>query len=263
MEYDFQRASWLKRIPAWMLDMILLIILVTGFMTLWVNVFDPIPYAEKVSSIEAQYKQEYGSQLKVSIDEYEQMTEEEKTQQLTEEERAQINETIFAINEKLSENEEYIQAAGMVATNILTMVSLSFLCAYFILEFLIPLWLKNGQTIGKKCFGVALMRKDGVKVTRFMIFTRTILGKCSVGLMVPLMLYIILGGSIIGVAVCVLFLLAQIIVPLATRNKTAIHDLVACTVAVDLASQMIFDSVEDMTAHHADIHVDKAFEDQE
>ena len=263
MEYDFQRASFLKRLPAWMLDMILLIILVTGFMMVWSYAFEVDPYVEKVNAIEEQYKAEYGSQLSISIDEYQMMTEEEKAQKLTEEERTHINEAILAINEELFRNEEYLSASGKMISNLFSIVALSFLCAYFILEFLIPLWLKNGQTLGKKCFGIALMRKDGIKVTPFIMFTRTILGKCSIELMIPIMLYVILNGSIVSVAVVLAFFLAQIIVPFATRNKTAIHDLLACTVAVDLASQMIFDTVEDMEAYHADIHVDKAFEDQE
>ena len=54
-------------------------------------------------------------------------------------------------------------------------------------------------------------------------------------------------------SVALVFLLAQIIVPIVTRNKTALHDLLACTVAVDMSSQMIFDSVEEMEAYEAEI----------
>lgn len=263
MKYDFQRASFMKRLPAWMLDMILLITLVTGFVWVWSNAFEITPHLETINAIENQYKAEYDGQLSMSIDEYQMMTEEEKVEKLTEEERTQLNEAILAINEKLFQNETYATAYGKMVSNLFSIIALSFLCAYFILEFLIPLWLKNGQTLGKKCFGIALMRKDGVKVTPFIVFTRTILGKCSVELMVPIMLYVMLGGSIVSVFAILAFFLAQIIVPIATYNKTAIHDLLACTVEVDLASQMIFDSVEDMEAYNAELHVDKAFEDQE
>lgn len=262
MVYDFQRASLTKRIPAWILDFILLITLVSGFMWAWSQVIDIAPDTEAMLSIEMQYKEKYDGQLKVSIEEYEKMTEEEIAQKLTAEEKLKITQTIQKINEELFVNEEYLDAMGRVISKIFSMISLSFLCAYFILEFLIPLWLKNGQTIGKKCFGIALMRKDGIKVTPFMMFTRTILGKCSIELMFPAMLYVILSGSIIALAVCAILFLVQIIVPLATRSKTAIHDLLACTVAVDMSSQMIFDTVEEMEAYNAQFDVDKAFEDR-
>ena len=262
MVYDFQRASMTKRIPAWILDFILLITLATGFLWAWSHFIDIAPHTDAMLSIEAQYKAKYDGQLKVSIEEYEKMTEEEKIEKLTAEDRLAIQKAIEKINEELFQNEEYLNAYGMFISSIFSLISLSCLCAYFILEFLIPLWLKNGQTIGKKCFGVALMRKDGVKVTPFMMFTRTILGKCSVELMFPAMLYVILSGTIVALGVCAISLLAQIIVPLATRNKTAIHDLVACTVAVDMSSQMIFDSVEEMEAYNAQFDVDKAFEDR-
>ena len=263
MNYDIQRASMLKRIPAWMLDFILLITLVTGFMWAWSFAFDTAPYTEKIIAIEEQYKVEHSGHLKVSIDEYEKMTEEEKAQKLTEEEEAEIQEAIMALNEAIFQDEEYSQAYGKWVSYTFSMISLSFLCAYFILEFLIPLWLKNGQTLGKKCFGVALMRKDGIKVTPCMMFTRTILGKCSIELMVPIMLYVMLSGSIVGLAAGVIFLIAQVIVPFATYHKTAIHDLLACTVAVDLSSQMIFNSVEDMEEYNAKLHVDQAFEERQ
>lgn len=262
MVYDFQRASMTKRIPAWILDFILLITLATGFLWAWSHFIDIAPHTDAMLSIEAQHKAKYDGQLKVSIEEYEKMTEEEKIEKLTAEDRLAIQKAIEKINEELFQNDEYLNAFGGAISSIFSMIALSCLCAYFILDFLIPLWLKNGQTIGKKCFGVALMRKDGIKVTPFMMFTRTILGKCSVELMFPAMLYVILGGSVVALGICAISLLAQIIVPLATRNKTAIHDLVACTVAVDMSSQMIFDSVEEMEAYNAQFDVDKAFEDR-
>lgn len=254
MYYDIQRASMTRRIPAWILDFILLITLVTGFMWAWSFVFDNTAYTQQIVAIENQYRAEYDGDLKVSLKEYEAMTDEERTEKLTAEEKKQIEEAIVSINQALSQNKEYSAAYGKWVSNMFSIISLSFLCAYAILEFLIPLWLKNGQTLGKKCFGVALMRKDGIKVTPFMVFTRTILGKCSLELMVPVMLYVMLSGSIVGLGVAAVFLLAQVIVPMATYNKTAIHDLVACTVAVDLSSQMIFDSPEAQTEYYKRLH---------
>ena len=256
MEYDFQRASFLKRAPAWLLDMILLITLATGFLVGWSYIFDVTPHIDELSGIIEQYEQQYGGQLSIPTDEYEKMTAEEKLA---------AEEISRQIDQALNQNPRALKLLEMTASSIFAMLSLSVLCSYLILEFLIPLWLKNGQTLGKKCFGVALMRKDGVKVTPFMMFVRTVLGKSTIETMIPLMMLVmvLLGAGGLMLLLGVGLLLAQIIVPLATRNKTAIHDLMACTVAADLASQMIFDTVEEMEEYNASLHVDKAFEDQE
>ena len=83
MNYDIQRASMLKRVPAWLLDIILLITVATGFLTLWSQVFDVMPHVEKLSGIVEKYEAEYGGQLSMSVEEYEKLTAEEKMPQRT------------------------------------------------------------------------------------------------------------------------------------------------------------------------------------
>ena len=255
MNYDIQRASMLKRIPAWVLDMILLLVVMTGFLVLWSRVFPVTPHVEEIDGIIAQYEQQYGGHWNIPAEEYEKMTDAEK------EAAEKIS---LEISNALNQDEAALALLETVAINIFAMLSLSVLCAYVILEFVIPLLLKNGQTLGKKCFGVALMRKDGVKVTPFMMFARTVLGKCTVETMIPLlsavMLFVGIGGPLFFLGVAVL--LAQLIVPLATRDKTALHDLMACTVAVDLSSQMIFDTPEAMEAYYAELYTDKASDEE-
>lgn len=255
MNYDIQRASMLKRVPAWLLDIILLITVATGFLALWSQVFDVMPHVEKLSGIVEKYEAEYGGQLSMSVEEYEKLTAEEKLA---------ADEISLEIDKALNQDPEALKALETVATYIFAMLSLSILCAYVILELLIPLWLKNGQTLGKKCFGVALMRKDGIKVTPFMMFARTVLGKCTVETMIPVLALVLMllniAGPIFWLGVAVL--LAQIIVPLATRDKTALHDLMACTVAVDLSSQMIFDTPEAMEAYYAELYTDKTSDEE-
>ena len=253
MEYDFQRASMLKRVPAWLLDIIMLLIVATGLMTGLAYALDLEGHSQALDAVYVRYEQEYGIEFGVTT---------EQMQQMKEEELAKYE----AASAALAEDAQAQKAFEMMLNLTLVTMSVGILGAFLLLEFLVPLWLKNGQTLGKKCFGVALMRKDGVKVTPFMMFARTILGKYTIETMIPLLMIVMLLFGFMGFEGLLLsggLLLAQIIIPVATRNKTAIHDLMACTVAVDLASQMIFDSVEAMEEYHANLHVDKAFEDQE
>lgn len=256
MNNDIQRATMLRRVPAWLLDMILLVVIGAGFLFLWSNVFEVTPYSDRLTEIIQKYETQYGGKLSMSSEEYEKLTEEEK---------AAANALSAQINEALNQDTEAAKMLELAANNIFAMLSLSILCAYFLLEFLVPLFLKNGQTLGKKVFGIGLMRKDGIKVTPFMMFARAILGKVTVETMIPVFSFVLLmldtAGPVLLLGVAIL--LAQIIVPLATRNKTAIHDLMACTIAVDLASQMIFDTPEDQLEYYKQIHKENAAEKSE
>ena len=243
MRYDFQRASMMKRIPAWILDMILLVTLTTGFMAGLAYVLNWDAQTDAMDSVYTRYEQDYGIDFAIT---------DEEIAKLSEEELAKYE----AASKAMSEDTEAQQIYQMYVNMSLVIVSGALLLSFVILEFLIPLWLKNGQTVGKKCFGVALMRKDGVRMTPFMVFARGVLGKYTIETMIPVLMIL---GSFFGVSglettlLALGFLLAQIIVPIVTRNKTALHDLLACTVAVDMSSQMIFDTVEEMEAYEAEI----------
>ena len=275
MKYDFQRADMMKRVPAWMLDIILLLVLTTGIAYLCSLVIDVETPRQEYDALSVQYqvqcKADYeakNGKLPVYTDqELSQMTAEQKAEveqkwsELTESEKLEAQNAMTGILEeadkKLQQDEKAAEVMAVLVSNWLTIISLSVLGAYTILEFVIPVLLKNGQTIGKKCFGIALMRKDGIKVTPLMMFARTVLGKCTVETMLPLLMLLLGGWPLVITGVGIL--LAPAVVALFTKNKTAIHDLMACTVAVDLSSQMIFDTVEEMEAHNAEIEASAAF----
>lgn len=248
MSYDVQKASMLRRVPAWMLDMILLVVLATGFIAGMSYLLDIDSQIDKMDAVYRHYEQEYGVNFTISAEEYEKLTDQER-------------EMYEQANVALSQDTEAQATYEMLMNLTLITLSVSILGAFVILEFVVPLLLKNGQTLGKKAFGVGLMRKDGIKITPFMVFARSILGKYTVETMIPVLMLVGMffnGGGGLSLILLGAFLLAQIIVPLATPNKTAIHDLMACTVTVDLASQMIFDSPEEQLEYYKRIHEENA-----
>ena len=60
-----------------------------------------------------------------------------------------------------------------------------------------------------------------------------------------------MGAGGLTTFLAVALILVQPIIPLWTINKVGIHDLLACTVAVDMNTQMIFDSPEELAAYEA------------
>lgn len=232
MFFDVQKASMLKRLAAWFFDLIMLAIIVVGLLAFITAIFGFEYHSAKLQEIYDQYEVQYGIEFELSPEEI----------QALPEEKLAIYE---AANEALSQDKQFQELTGKVLSVGLMSLSLSILIGYVLMEFLVPLLFGNGQTAGKKIFSVALMRTDGVKVTPFMMFARSILGKCTIETMIPVLLVVMIFFGISGlegVIVLGLILLLQVILMMKTKNNSAIHDLMACTVVVDMSSQMIFDS---------------------
>ncbi len=246
--YDLQKASMLKRISAALLDLILLVILITGVAFLLSAV---LGYDEKSERLEAHYEtyeKAYGIDFDISANEYEKLSPEQK-------------DVYEEADRAFSQDVEVGKAYETVLNLTFIIITFSILLAYLLLEFLVPLFFRNGQTIGKKIFGIGVMRQDGVKLPTVLLFTRTVLGKCTVETLVPVMLVLMMLFGILGIEALVLvgaLLLVQLVMIIAFKTRTPIHDKLAQTVTVDLSSQMIFDTPEELLAYKQRIHASEA-----
>ena len=108
------------------------------------------------------------------------------------------------------------------------------------------------------------MRVDGIRVNRTILFVRAILGKYTLGTMIPVLLAIMLIFGILGMVGAIVLLVALLLewfLPLVTRNRSAVHDLLACTVAVDINSQLIFNTPEEREEYIQQMEAENASED--
>ncbi len=238
--FDTQRASILKRVSAFLLDIILISVLATGFAWLISIIVNYDAHSDKLNESYNAYYEAYGIDSELKEEEYNAMTDEEKDA---------YDQKLKAMEEAMQQDKELQKQFSQVVSLTLLMVSLGIFFAYIILEFAVPLILKNGQTLGKKVFSLAVMRVDGVKVTPFMMFVRTLLGKYTVETMIPVAIIVLIlfgSGGIIGITVLGMLTILQIGLFVGTHNHTPIHDLFAQTVVVDLSSQIIFDTEAEM-----------------
>ena len=250
MIYDLQKADIWKRASAGLLDFILTMILATGFMFLLSLAVGTNAYTEQYQARQEIYEEKYG----VSFDELDTT---EKYEALPEEQR-QIFDTAF---NEFAADEEAIYLYNMLFHSTIMTISIGMLLAFAVLEFIVPLIFKNGQTIGKKVFGVAVMRLDHVKITAPFLFVRNILGKYTVETMIPIILIILIVYNMVGAMgpiIIALVLLSNIIMMIVTKTNSGIHDMLASTVVVDLASQMIFDSPEAVLEYKQKVHAEAA-----
>ena len=129
------------------------------------------------------------------------------------------------------------------------MTSIGILLSYIVLEFILPIIFKNGRTVGKKVFGICLVRPDCVKITTLSLFVRTFVGKYAIETMFPVLLVFLFLFGGLGLLAIILFAaleLLNIILFFALKNRTPIHDLLAGTVAADMKLQMIFQSEQEL-----------------
>ena len=246
MVYDIQKAGFWKRLSAWFLDVILVLVLSVGVALVLGSALHFNDHYDTMVSISQEYAEEAGVSFDLTKEEYEALPEEERA-------------TLDAAYEKFSQDEQAIYAYNMVVNLSLMVASLSIFLSYLVLEFIVPMVFKNGQTVGKKVFGLAIVRVNCVKVDGVCMFVRSILGKYTIETMVPVMLVIMVAWNILGIVgpiVIALLGLLQLILLFATQNHSVIHDCLANTVVVDLHSQMIFGSESELIDYKKRIHED-------
>jgi uncharacterized RDD family membrane protein YckC len=243
MIYDLQKAGVLKRAAAWLLDIILLVVLACGIGMILSAALNYDQHSQALEACYERYEKEFGIDFDVYAD-------------LTEEEQARFE----AANAALQKDTQALKAYNMVVNLSLTIVSLSVLLSYLALEFAVPLLFGNGQTMGKKVFGIGLIRVDGVKISTFALFVRTVLGKYTVETMIPvLMAMMIFIGTIgiLGPAIVLGLLILQVALIVTSPTNSALHDHMAATVAVDIASQMIFATPEELVEYKKQVHAEQ------
>ena len=263
MIYDLQKASLWKRIAAFLLDMILLVIIATGVLALlsWVTGFDSYrqTYFDRMQAVETEYGLTEAGILGKDMHLFD--VTEQAYSALSEQNRALYDQAA----EAFLQDAEAMVAYDMMCNLLLLFVSIPLLVGYLVVEFAIPLILKNGQTVGKKVFGIAVVRVDSVRITPLQLLVRTLLGKFTVETMVPaLMVLMFFGGlgGIIAPAVILGIAVLEVIVAVASKTNSLIHDLLAGTVTVDMASQMIFDTPEDLLEYKKKLQAEIAADSQ-
>ena len=248
MIYDLQKASMWKRIASGMFDGILTGILAVGVAFLLSLILNYDGYSRTLEEGYARYEREYGVTFNITQESYQTMPEEEQA-------------NYDAAYQALIRDEEVLYAYNMTVNLMLVITTVGVLLAMMVMEFAVPLFFGNGQTLGKKIFGLGLMRTDGVKLNNLQLFTRTLLGKFTIETMIPVNITIMIFLGIMdvtGTLVVTALLIAQVVILMVSRTNSLIHDLLAGTVVVDYSSQMIFRTTEDLIAYQKKAAAERA-----
>lgn len=231
MIYDIQKASLLKRFSAFLLDFILAVIVTTGVAYLVSVITDYDKYYNEVQGTIEAVSEEYGVDLSLSQSEAE-----EKYSQ------ADYSRYIEAYNKVMERcGDSYV----MMWSLSIMMVTIGLLVSHLLLEFVVPLILKNGQTVGKKVFKIGVIQLNCVRLAPQSLFVLSILGKFTIETMLPVLgLFLIMFNiaPFLGLLLIAGVLIAQLTLLVVNKNHCLIHDLIASAVPVDLSTQMVFES---------------------
>ncbi len=254
MIYDLQKASVWKRASAFLFDMVIMIVVVVGIAALMSTLMKYDTHigvieskkTEILSKIEAEYEQEHGESVKLDLSlGYEQMSEAQK-------------EMYDRLDEEIAKDQTVQTALFLLLNYSLVICLVSFFAAYAVLEFALPMLIfKNGQTLGKKLFGIGVIRTNTVKASPFALFVRMLFGKFTIETVLPLFVVIMMFFGIVGIVGPIVILglvLLEVIAICVTRTNSAIHDLISDTCVVDLSTQMVFESEQALIDYKKKIH---------
>ena len=236
---EIQRASIAKRISAGLLDVIAVSIIATLCACLISLATDYDGWNKKLEDSYSRYESQYGVTFRITEEEYNNKSSSDK-------------ENYDNAYKALVGDSEAMKAYSMVTNLMILTVSLGLFIAVLIWEFIVPLFLKDGRTVGSLIFGIAVMRSNGVRISHISLFIRAILGKYAIETMISVYIIMMIFMNAIGIVgplvICGI-LLMQLILIISTKNNQLIHCILSDTVVVDYSSQRIFDSQEDLLEH--------------
>ena len=244
MKTDIQKADVWKRISAWMLDIVLILVLAVGAAWLVSVVLKFDTHYDVIMEKEQHYVDVYGIDTEMT---------QEDIDALVGEAKENYDNYIKARNS----DGDLATAYYLVITQSFSIVALGIILAYVALELIVPIIFKNGQTLGKKIFGLGVVHTNGVRLGGQAHFVRSIIGKCTIEALIPVMIVLMIYFQkigIVGIGVLVLYVILQIFVVCSSRTRSAIHDLLSDTVVVDLASQYVFKDADELMEYKNKVH---------
>lgn len=127
-----------------------------------------------------------------------------------------------------------------------------------VVEFIIPLILRNGQTIGMKVFSIGLISNTGIAISPIQLFARCFIGKMAVLGIIPALgiLYIFLNysGGLLGSLIVLVIYGINLFLLIRSKNNTGIQDLIANVIPVDAKETIFYRTMKEFNEANKNIN---------
>ncbi len=250
MIYDLQKAGTWKRVSAFLFDFTISTVLITGMVLLLVWAFGFEKHTTTFREKQEYYAEKYGIDLEMTQEQFDKMTEAEQEDYLGRVEQS---------NKDIARDRDAVVAYNMVIYLPFIFLTLGAFIVCVLYEFVVPMVFKNGQTLGKKIFGLGVIRTNCVKASGVSLFVRMAFGKFVIETIVPISIVFMMLTQLLSPLVALIVLLGILILEFIVyfttkRTRSTIHDLIADTAVVDLSTQLVFDSEEKLIEYKKKIH---------
>jgi len=239
--YTPKKPKLVKRIAAWIVDFILFLVLATGF------------------AFFLSFATNYDHYVNVVNDKaiaYNVAEKDEETGKVV-----YYDENTPGIQDKLQQlykDQEFVKAYQMRRNCIFIIVLGGETLSLVILEFVLPLVLKHGRTIGMRFFDVGYVTDDGIDPPFKNIFVRFLFGRLLLTAIIPticviLVLYGYLGASyaLISIIFLAIEILLNIYMLCIGPEKRGLHDYIARMKPVDNSCQIYCKTTQELAANQA------------
>ena len=234
-EYKPVLPKTINRFAAFIIDAILLVILLTGCLYIFSMIFQ---YDAHLATLESEYIKEGYLILNVEKNIYEYL--------------AETAPNYNAVLESVKNNQVILQEQQYLATYTTNVPALSIAIVLLILEFIVPLFLKNGQTVGMKVFKIALISNNNIRISSLQLFARCLIGKIAILGVIPMFAisYILINptGGLLGTIILIIIAIIQITTIVKSKNHAGIQDIIAQVYPVNFAETVIYRNKEELQA---------------
>lgn len=141
---------------------------------------------------------------------------------------------------EIADNEQAMDLYNKTVRLSMTLTYVCLIVGVLVVEIGFPFYFANGQTPGKKIFGLRIEKKDGKPVGFSTLLIRSILGKLIIEYGIPVLFYfnLVYGAGVSAASVGFLMLAtAQLMSFFLTEDRRVIHDFLASTHVVKLDNQ--------------------------
>ena len=239
--YDSRPAKPVKRIAAWIVDMILMLVVATGIAWLVSLCYGYDNYNSIIEQKYVEYGLKYESSEEPGKYIYCDYPSDKDCQDKW---------------EKCKNDPEFYKAYEMRVKGGPIILATSLSLTLLIFEGILPICLKHGRTIGMRFFGVGYVTEDGIEPPVSSILVRFIFGKLILGGLIPLfsLMYIINGSGfgLVGIIALILYFGVNGYLLVFTKEKRYIHDYIARMRPVDNDNQIYIKTTDELATLKAE-----------
>ena len=238
--YEPAKAKYVYRLAAFLIDIIIFVILLTGVLFV----------LSKITNFDTHYNNLHQQYQTIGYEIYDE--ENDKYNIISSDDPNYDYVMELYQTDKVIEQEE-----GYINSYVLNAPLIAIAFCMLILEFIVPLILKKGRTIGMLIFHIGLISTSLIKVKSQQLFAGAFIGKVVIFGMVP---YICLfnsffrvGGGLGTTIFLILLLATNLVLILFTNNHNSIADKIASLYPVDDNQTIYFNDLEELNQAKKDL----------